>query len=51
MPLDDEPVIIDDQPSPEEEKLEKDMKPLLYRKKYQSWMKVLVAHVRLVWSN
>ena len=32
-PLDDQPVITDDQPSPEEEKLEEDMKPLIVPEK------------------
>ena len=33
MPLDDQLVIIDDEPSPEEEKLEEDMKPLIVLEK------------------
>ena len=32
-PLDDQLVIIDDQPSPEEKKLEEDMKPLIVPEK------------------
>ena len=33
MPLDDQPVIIDDDPSPEEETLEEVMKPLIVPEK------------------
>ena len=51
MPLDDQPVIIDDDPSPEEEKLEEDMKPLIVPEKIPKLDERSVAHVQLVWSN
>ena len=51
VPLDDQPVIIHDGQSPEAEKSKEEVKPLIVPDKYQSWMKMLVAHVQLAWNN